>query len=93
MADIVEIEITKPLPSEAVVDSTYRIEGAVKVFGAVGAPPWVYAEVKYKEWYKPDWAEEKDYIRAWPVPITGDFSIDFKPEKEGDYQVTVVATP
>lgn len=93
MAEIVGIEITKPLPAEAVAESTYRIEGAVKVFDAVGAPPWVYAEVKHKEWYKPDWAEEKEYLRAWPVPITGDFTIEFKPEKEGDYEVIVMATP
>ena len=93
MAGIVGIEITKPLPAEAVAGSAYKIEGSVKVFDVVGAPPFVYAEVKHKEWYKPDFAEEKDYIRAWPVPITGGFSIDFKPEKEGDYEVKVIATP
>jgi len=93
MAEIVGIEITRPLPEEAVAGSTYKIEGSVKVFDAVGAPPFVYAEVKRKEWYKPEFAEEKEYIRGWPIPITGDFSIDFKPEKEGDYEVTVVATP
>lgn len=93
MAEIVGIEITKPLPESAVVGSTYKIEGSVKVFGAVGAPPFVYAEVKRKEWYKPEFAEEASYERGWPIPVTGDFSIDFKPEKEGEYQVTVVATP
>jgi len=93
MAEIVGIEITKPLPAEAVAGSTYKIEGSVKVFDAVGAPPFVYAEVKRKEWYKPEFAEEKEHIRGWPEPITGDFSIDFKPEKEGDYEVTPVATP
>ena len=41
MADVVEIEITKPLPEKAVVASTYKIEGSVKLFDAVGAPPWV----------------------------------------------------
>jgi len=93
VTNVVGIEITKPLPETAVVDSTYKIEGSAKVFGAVGAPPFVYAVVKQKEWYKPEFAEDEKYIRAWPVPITGDFSIDFKPEKEGDYEVTVVATP
>jgi hypothetical protein len=93
MAEIVGIEITKPLPEDAVAGSTYKIEGSVKVLDAVGAPPFVYAEVKHKEWYKPDWAEDKDYIRGWPIPITGGFSIDFKPEKEGDYEVKVIATP
>ncbi|GAJ21853.1 unnamed protein product [marine sediment metagenome] len=33
------------------------------------------------------------YERGFPIPITGKFSIDFKPEKEGEYEVTVVATP
>lgn len=93
MADIVEIEITKPLPEQAVVESTYKIEGTVKVFDAVGAPPWVYAQVQYKEWYKPDWAEDKDFLRGFPVPVTGSFSIDFKPEKEGEYEVKLIATP
>jgi hypothetical protein len=93
MPGLAGIEITKPLPAEAVAGSTYKIEGSVKLFDVVGAPPFVYAEVKHKEWYKPDFAEEKDYIRAWPVPITGGFSIDFKPEKEGDYEVKVIATP
>jgi len=59
MPGIVGIEITKPLPETAVVGSTYKIEGAVKVFDAVGAPPWVYAEVKHKEWYKPEFAEKR----------------------------------
>ncbi len=27
------------------------------------------------------------------MPISGEFTIDFKPEKEGDYEVTVLATP
>ncbi|GAI69522.1 unnamed protein product, partial [marine sediment metagenome] len=33
------------------------------------------------------------YLRGFPMPITGGFSIDFRPAKEGDYEVTVVATP
>ncbi|MBA7610073.1 hypothetical protein ES703_17278 [subsurface metagenome] len=93
MADIVGIEITKPLPEKAVVDSTYRTEGSVKLFDAVGAPPFVYAKVRRKEWYKPEIAEEVSYERGWPVPGTGDFSIEFKPEKEGEYKVSIVATP
>ena len=93
MAEIVEIEITKRLPEEGVAESPYRIEGSVKAFGAIGAPPFAYAEVKYKEWYKPDWAEKKDYLRGWPGPFTGVFTIEFWPEKEGEYQVKVIATP
>lgn len=91
--DIVGIKITKPLPDKAVAGSTYKIEGSIKVFDAVGAPPWVYAEVKHKEWYKPEFAEEVKYERGFPIPISGDFDIDFKPEKEGDYEVKIVATP
>ena len=93
MADIVEIEITKRLPEQAVAGSTYKIVGSVKIFNAVGAPPWVYAEVKHKEWYKPEFLEDASYERGFPIPITGGFSIDFKPEKEGAYEVKVIATP
>jgi len=93
VAEIVEIEITKPLPEKAVAESTYKIEGSVKVLDAVGAPPWVYAEIRHKEWYKPEFAEEVEYERGFPMPISGDFSIDFKPEKEGDYDVKLIATP
>lgn len=91
--DLVTIVITKPLPSTAVVDTTYRIEGTAKMLETIGALPWVYAEVRLKEWYKPEAAEEVSYERGFPMPISGDFSIDFKPEKEGDYEVTVLATP
>lgn len=93
MPEIVGIEITKCLPETAVVDSVYKIEGSVKVFDAVGAPPFVYAKIRRKEWYKPEIAEEVSYERGWPVPGTGDFSVEFKPEKEGEYKVSIVATP
>lgn len=93
LEEAVAIEITKPLPSTGVVDTTYKIEGTARMLETIGAPPWVYAEVRLKEWYIPEVAEEVSYKRGFPMPITGEFSIDFKPEKEGDYQVTVVATP
>ena len=93
MPEIVGVEITKKLPAKAVAASTYRIEGSVKLLDAVGAPPFVYAKIRHKEWFKPEAAEEVNYSRGWPVPITGGFSLDFKPDKEGEYQVTVVATP
>jgi len=89
----VEVEITSPLPDEGAVDRTYRIEGTVKMFDAIGAPPWVYAEVKRKEWYKPEILEETTYERGFPLPISGEFKIDFKPDKLGDYDVSIVATP
>jgi len=91
--EVVSIEITEPLPDTGVVDSTYKIKGSVKIFDAIGAPPWVYAEVRLKEWYKPEAVEEVSYERGFPMPISGEFTIDFKPEKEGDYEVTVLATP
>jgi len=53
VAEIVDIEITKPLPEKAVAESTYTIEGSVKMLDTVGALPWVYAEIKRKEWYLP----------------------------------------
>lgn len=93
MPEIVEVEITAPLPEEGSIDRTYRIEGTVKVFDAVGAPPFVYAEVKKKEWYKPEVIEETTYERGFPMPISGEFKIDWKPEKTGIYDVTVLATP
>ncbi|GAI56760.1 unnamed protein product [marine sediment metagenome] len=93
LKEAVAIEITKPLPATGVADTTYKIEGTAKMFDAVGAFPWVYAQVRYKEWWKPEFAEEVKYERGFPNPITGKFSIDFKPEKEGEYEVTVVATP
>ncbi|KKM85351.1 hypothetical protein LCGC14_1289920 [marine sediment metagenome] len=93
LEDLVEIEITKPLPAAGAIDTTYKIEGTVKMFDAVGAPPWVYAEVRRKEWWKPEFIEEVSYERGFPIPVTGSFSIDIKPEKESDYEVTVIATP
>ncbi|MBA7696787.1 hypothetical protein ES703_105439 [subsurface metagenome] len=63
------------------------------MFDAIGAPPWVYAEVKRKEWYKPEILEETTYERGFPLPISGEFKIDFKPDKLGDYDVSIVATP
>ena len=89
----VKIEITKPLPSSGVFGITYKIEGTAKMFDIIGALPWLYAEVKKKEWYLPEIIEEVSYERGFPIPITGDFTIDFKPEKGGDYEVTIVATP
>jgi len=93
LEELVEIEITSPLPEQGVADRTYRIEGTVRMFDAIGAPPFVYAEVQKKEWYKPEIVEETDYKRGLPIPITGKFTIDWKPEKVGIYDVTIVATP
>lgn len=93
LGELVKIEITKPLPATGAVDTTYKIEGTVKMFDAVGAPPWVYAEVRRKEWWKPEFIEEVSYERGFPMPLTGTFGIDFKPKKESDYEVTIVATP
>jgi hypothetical protein len=91
--DISTIELSTPLPAEGTVDTTYRIEGTVKILDTIGAPPWIYAEVQKKDWYKPDVIEETDYKRGFPVPISGEFKIDWTPEKTGIYEVTVIATP
>jgi len=91
--EFVAIKITEPLPGTGVVDSTYKIKGSVRIFDAIGAPPWVYAEIRMKEWYKPEAAEEVSYERGFPMPISGEFTIEFKPEKEADYEVAVLATP
>lgn len=93
LGGMVKIDVLTPLPSEGIVGSTYKIEGTVKMFDAVGAPPWVYAEVIRKEWTKPEIIEETHYERGFPIPITGEFSIGWRPTKEGIYEVTVVATP
>lgn len=93
LEELAKIEITKMLPETGVVDGTYKIEGTVKMFEKLGALPWVYAEVIRKEWWKPEVIEETSYERGFPMPVTGSFSINFKPKKEGDYEITVVATP
>lgn len=93
MVEAIFIEVTQPLPEEAVAKSTYRIEGSAKLLGALGAPPFLYARIQHKEWNKPEALEEVDYERAWPVPITGDFAIDFKPEEKGEYDVGIISTP
>jgi len=91
--NVVKIEITTPLPEEGYPGTTYKIEGSVKMFDAVGAPPFVYAQVQKKEWYKPEVIEEVTYERGFPIPVTGKFTIEWRPEKLGTYEVTVVATP
>lgn len=93
MADLVEITITTPLPEEAAIDTTYKIEGSARMFDDIGAPPFVYAEVKKKEWFKPEVIEETTYLRGFPMPVSGDFTIEWRPEKTGIYEVTLVATP
>ena len=86
-ADIAKIEITKPLPETCFVGLTYRLEGTVKVAG-IGAPPWVYGEVKPL-----GVAGEVTYERGLPKPISGEFSIDLRFPYTGDYEVIVLATP
>lgn len=91
--DLVEIEITTPPPEEATVGTPYTIEGVAKVAEQVGPPPWIYAEVRKKDWYKPEILEETTYERGFPIPISGTFSIEWTPAKAGIYEITVVATP
>lgn len=91
--DLVEIEITTPPPEKAVAGTPYKIEGVAKFAEQVGAPPWIYAEVRKKDWYKPEILEETTYERGFPIPISGAFSIQWTPRRAGIYEVTVVATP
>lgn len=94
LEEVLDIEIKELLPAEGAVGITYKLEGTVRMLDdAIGAPPWVYAEVKKKDWYKPEIVEETDYKRGFPIPISGDFSIKWEFEKSGIYDVTVVATP
>jgi len=93
MMDIVKIEITTPLPAEVTVGRTYEIEGVATIAGEVGSPPFLYAEIQKKDWYKPEILEETTYERGFAMPIGGSFSIKWEPEKAGKYEVTVVATP
>ena len=90
---LVEIELTKTLPSTASVGSVNKIEGSVRFMDVIGAPPWVYAQVQKKDWYKPEILEETTYERGLPIPITGNFSITWSPSKTGIFEVTAVATP
>ncbi len=93
LEELVKIEITKPLPPTGVAATTYKIEGTVKMFDAIGAFPWVYAEVKKKKWYLPEAIEETSYERGFPIPVTGNFTVEFTPDEGADYEVTVLATP
>ena len=92
MGEIVELKLVELLPETCYVGALYTLEGTVKLFG-IGAPPWIYIEIKKKEWYKPEVIEEVSYERGLPKPISGKFSIDLTFDKVGSYEVTVVATP
>jgi hypothetical protein len=89
----VELEITKSLPDTVAIGTEYTIEGTAKIEGAVGAPPWVYAELQHKEWNKPSIIESVEFARGLPIPITGEFKIKWTPEVEGIFDYTVIATP
>ena len=93
LANVVNVEMTKPPPDTVSIGSTYKIEGTATLGGEVGPPPWVYARVRKKDWYKPEIVESTDYLRGFPMPIGGSFSMEWTPEKEGIYEVTLVATP
>ena len=93
MTDIVAIEITTPPPEEATAGTPLTIKGVARFADQVGPPPWVYAEVKKKDWYKPEILEETTYERGFPIPVSGTFSIEWTPKKPGIYEITVVATP
>jgi hypothetical protein len=90
----IELKITTSLPDIVQVGTEYTIKGTVKIEGVIGAPPWVYAELQQKDWYKPDVTENIVYARGIPIPITGDFSIKWTPDAKGKiYNYTIIATP
>lgn len=92
---IVDIAITVPLPAECSVDSVYRVEGVAKLLKAIPALPWIYLEVKKKARYEPAGIEKwfATYQQGLPMPTSGVFSIDWRPEREGEYEVRAIATP
>ena len=91
--DLIKIEITTPLPAETAVGRTYKIEGVAILTDEIGPPPFLYAEIRKKDWYKPEQFEETTYERGFAMPFGGNFSITWEPRKAGQYEVTVVATP
>lgn len=92
---IVGIEISLPLPAECSVDTVYRVEGKAKLLRAIPAAPWIYLEVNRKAWYEPEHIEKwfTSYEQGLPMPSTGNFTIDWRPEREGEYEVRAIATP
>jgi hypothetical protein len=89
----VSVKITKTLPATVVVGTEYTIEGTAKIQDAIGALPWVYAELQHKEWNKPNVVESVEFARGFPIPISGTFSIKWTPTVEGIFEYTVIATP
>lgn len=91
--DMVGVTVTNPLPSTCSVGFAYTIEGNTKLVDKIATPPWVYAEVRLKKWYEPEAVESVDYIRGFPNPFSGDYSIDLKFKEKGSYEVTILISP
>lgn len=92
---IVAIEITLPLPAECSVGTVYRVEGRARLLRALPALPWIYLEINRKAWYEPEHIEKwfAEYEQGLPMPSTGNFTIDWRPEREGEYEVRAITTP
>lgn len=91
--DLVAITITEPPPSEAAAGYTQVIRGTATFTDKFAAPPFVYASIQKKDWYKPEILEKTWHERGFPMPPDGKFEIEWIPDTKGHFEVTVVATP
>jgi len=65
------------------------------LLSAVPALPWIYLEINRKALYEPEGTEKwfASYEQGIPMPGTGNFTIDWRPGREGEYEVRAIATP
>jgi len=90
--DLVDITVEAP-SGQAVVGQVNHIRGRVNIADRFGAPPFVYAEIQKKDWYKPEILEKTWHERGLPKLPEGDFDIEWIPDGTGHYEITVVTTP
>ena len=90
--DLVDITVEAP-SGQSVVGQVNHIRGKVRLGDRFAAPPFVYAEIQKKDWYKPEILEKTWHERGIPKFPEGDFDIEWIPDGTGHYEITVVATP
>lgn len=90
--DLVDITVEAP-SGQSVVGQVNHIRGKVRLGDRFAAPPFVYAEIQKKDWYKPEILEKTWHERGLPKLPEGDFDIEWIPDGTGHYEITVVATP
>jgi len=92
--DIVSIEMLSEVPEELPLGVDFVLRGRATFKETLTPPPWVYLQVQKKDWYKPAIIEETHYLRDLANPLeNGEFTTVWKPEKEGHWELTFVATP